>query len=96
MKVRLKHPTTNVIKNGALGFSLGTLLIGPFDALFFRGDVKWFFIMLIANAFTFLLGWLVFCFIYNKIHLKDLLSKGFVPVDEATKHLLIQKGYIVA
>lgn len=94
MKIILKHINSKVVKDAYIGFSWGTCIIGPFEALR-RGDGKWFAIQLITNLVTWGGGWLIFMFIYNKIHTKDLLSKGFIPADDGVKHLLIQKGYIV-
>jgi hypothetical protein len=94
MKIQLKHSNSNLAKDAYLGFSWGTFFIGPFEALR-RGDGKWFVIQLISNLVTVGFAWLFFMFVYNKIHIKDLLSKGFVPADESVKHTLIQKGYII-
>ena len=58
------------------GFSWTMLFFGIFVPLY-RGDWKWFLIVLIANIFTY--GWasVVFAFIYNKIYINDLLEKGY-------------------
>ena len=58
------------------GFSWTILFFGIFVPLY-RGDWKWFLIILIANIFTY--GWasVVFAFIYNKIYINDLLEKGY-------------------
>ena len=58
------------------GFSWTMLFFGIFVPLY-RGDWKWFLIILIANIFTY--GWasIVFAFIYNKIYINDLLEKGY-------------------
>ena len=58
------------------GFSWTMLFFGVFVPLY-RGDWKWFLIILIANIFTY--GWasVVFAFIYNKIYINDLLEKGY-------------------
>ena len=58
------------------GFSWTMLFFGIFVPLY-RGDWKWFLIILIANIFTY--GWasVVFAFIYNKIYINDLLEKGY-------------------
>ena len=58
------------------GFSWTMLFFGIFVPLY-RGDWKWFLIILVANIFTY--GWasVVFAFIYNKIYINDLLEKGY-------------------
>ena len=58
------------------GFSWTMLFFGIFVPLY-RGDWKWFLIILIANIFTY--GWasVIFAFIYNKIYINDLLEKGY-------------------
>ena len=58
------------------GFSWTMLFFGIFVPLY-RGDWKWFLIILIANLFTYGLASIVFAFIYNKIYINDLLEKGY-------------------
>ena len=58
------------------GFSWTMLFFGIFVPLY-RGDWKWFLIILIANIFTYGLASIVFAFIYNKIYINDLLEKGY-------------------
>ena len=58
------------------GFSWTMLFFGIFVPLY-RGDWKWFLIILIANLFTYGLASVVFAFIYNKIYINDLLEKGY-------------------
>lgn len=85
----------NVHKNGVIGFSWTTLFFGAFVPLF-RGDIAWFFIMLIAAACTFGLSLLVFPFIYNKIYTKNLLIKdGFEAADENAERELRVAGIII-
>ncbi|WP_042349433.1 hypothetical protein [Bacillus massiliigorillae] len=94
MKITLKN-NAGVTKEVKLGFSWTTFFFGFFPALF-RGDLKWAAIMFIIAAcvsfFTFGIGaWIpgiIFSFVYNKIYIKDLLEKGYSPInDEASKHL---------
>lgn len=58
------------------GFSWTTLFFGAFVPLC-RGDWKWFLIMLIAAMFTMGISSLVFCFVYNKIYIDELLGQGY-------------------
>lgn len=37
---------------------------------------------------------LFFAFTYNKFHIKDLLNKGFNPIDKEAEEILKQKNYI--
>ena len=71
-----------------------------FPALF-RGDWKWFFVMLVVNIIlgvptmgigAGLVG-IIFAFFYNKLYINDLLSKGWVPSDESSKSMLLSKGF---
>lgn len=82
-----------VLKNIKIGFSWTTLFFGLFVPLI-RGDWKWFLIILVADAVTFGLANIVFCFIYNKLYINDLLLKGFEPANEQTRRKLAEKGYI--
>lgn len=93
MKVNMINKDTNQIKIVKLGYSWTTLLFGCFPALF-RGDWKWFFIILIANMVTVNISTIVFSFLYNKIYINDLLEKGFQPADDVAKNALISKGIL--
>ena len=76
-KMIVEHSDFGDQKKVYVGFELGILFFGPFYPLF-RGDFKWFIIMLIIDVFTFYgAGIFVFPFIYNKIYLKDLIKKGY-------------------
>ncbi|MDT2830066.1 DUF2628 domain-containing protein [Vagococcus carniphilus] len=94
MFVNLYNPRTNQAKQAKVGFSWTVFFFGSIPALF-RGDWKWFFIMLLANTFTAGFAHLVFMFLYNKLYLSDLIVAGFVPSDEASKRILLSKGFIV-
>ena len=93
MKIQLKNEKTDVTKEASVGFSWLTLFIGCFDPLF-RGDIKWAVISLICSVLTGLGFWLVFPFIYNKIYIKDLLEKGYIPANTLSDEILKQKGYL--
>ncbi|MGG2067341.1 MULTISPECIES: hypothetical protein [unclassified Bacillus (in: firmicutes)] len=95
MKVMLKNERTGQIKQTKLGFSWTVFFFGFFPALF-RGDWKWLLIILIASAFTFGFSNLVFCFIYNKLYINDLLSQGYKPADEYSLAALQQKNIMAA
>lgn len=92
-----------VTKQVKVGFSWTTFFFGFFPALF-RGDLKWAVIMFITATFigVFTLGlgaWIpgiIFSFVYNKIHIKELLEKGYLPFNEHAHYTLQSKGVIVA
>ena len=74
----------NLVKDGVqkesyVGFSWTTLFFGPFVPLF-RGDIKWFLIMLVG-LLTFGILNLVFSFTYNKIYTSNLVEKGYKPAE---------------
>jgi len=85
MKVVLRHYASGHEITCKKGFSWTTLFFGALVPLF-RGDLKWFFIMLITNlivaALTFGFGlivtWVVFAFIYNNRYIRDLGKKGYI------------------
>ena len=60
----------------------------------FRSDWKWAAIQFGLALITGGISWLVMTFIYNKIHIKDLLNKGFVPTDENQCTYLVAKGIV--
>jgi hypothetical protein len=85
-----KHPITSENRQTPLGFSWTVLIFG-FIPPIFRGDWKWAgLILLIAVILQLLLFlflpipgmimafvYLFFAFTYNKLHIKDLVNKGF-------------------
>ena len=84
-----------MLKSAPVGFSWTTFFFGPFPALF-RGDLKWFIIMLIVGVFTiWIANFIIFGAIYNKRYLVDLMSKGFTPADEHSRNVLAQKGIVI-
>ena len=75
-KVIFEHPVTKAVKEAPVGFSWTTLFFGFFPPLF-RGDVKWTLIIFVFALLTLGVCDLVFCFIYNRLYAKDLISNGF-------------------
>jgi hypothetical protein len=94
MKIKLKNQI-GMVKECKVGFSWTTFFFGFFPALF-RGDWKWAVIQLICGMITFNFSSLIFCFIYNKLYINDLLTKGFTPITDADKAVLVSKNFIVA
>lgn len=96
MKIRIKNQT-GYIKEVKVGFSWTTLLFGFFVPLF-RGDWKWFAIMLLVCLVvggTTMIPWIasfVFAFTYNNQYLKAMLEKGWIPADESSANVLDSKG----
>ncbi len=85
----------NLVKDGVqkesyVGFSWTTLFFGPFVPLF-RGDIKWFLIMLVG-LLTFGILNLVFSFTYNKIYTSNLVEKGYKPADDTSKLFMLNAG----
>lgn len=93
MKIRLKHPQSGLLKETKLGFSWTGLFFGVFVPLV-RGDLKWTVIMFFLTILTLGLAWIVFPFVYNKVYIKGLLEKGFIPADEESKAALVVEGII--
>lgn len=58
------------------GFSWTTFFFGAFVPLC-RGDWKWFLIMIVATIPTFGISNFLFCFLYNKFYINDLLKEGY-------------------
>lgn len=102
MKIVLKTPA-GLSKEVKVGFSWTTFFFGFFPALF-RGDLKWAAIMFIVSlalaAFTLGIGtwvsWIVFSFVYNKIYIKELIEKGYVPSNDHARAVLTENQIISA
>lgn len=90
-EITLTNEYTGQYKTAPVGFSWTTLFFGCFPSLF-RGDWKWAAIQFGLAWITLGFSWLVMPFFYNKLHLKDLLNKGFFPTDDAQANYLIAKG----
>lgn len=74
--ILFKNPNTGAMKEAPVGFSWTTFFFGFFPSLF-RGDWKWAAIQFVLAMVTMGLSTLVFCFIYNKLYIKDLIGSGF-------------------
>ncbi len=92
MIVRLKNDI-GMIKEAKIGFSWTNFFFGAFVPAI-RGDWKYAVIMVLCSMITCGLSTLVFPFIYNKLYIKELLMKGFLPASDSDRSLLIQKGFI--
>jgi len=75
-KLFFENPNTGQMKEAPLGFSWTVFFFGAFPAAF-RGDWKWFVIMILVAAVTMGLSNLVFMFIYNKLYIKELVESGY-------------------
>lgn len=78
-------------KTAPTGFSWTTLFFGCFPAIF-RGDWKWASLQFVLAFFTKGISWIVMPFIYNKLHIRSLLKKGFIPTDENQCKYLVAEG----
>lgn len=94
MKVKLQSEV-GTVKECKLGFSWTVFFFGIFPALF-RGDLKWALIQFVVAWVTCGISHFVFSFTYNKIYIKDLLEKRFVPATEEDRLALVKKGIIPA
>ena len=92
-EITLTNEYTGQYKIAPTGFSWTTFFFGCFPALF-RGDWKWAAIQAGLGIFTSGMSSFVMCFIYNKLYIKDLLNKGFLPTDEGQIQYLVGKGIV--
>lgn len=100
MKVKLRN-VGGVVKEVKVGFSWTTFFFVFLPALF-RGDLKWASIMIIiqiviayiTSGFGVGIVGIVFAFIYNKIYIKELIEKGYVPANDSDNAILEQKRII--
>lgn len=88
------------IKNVSVGFSWFFLIFGIFYPLV-KVDIKYTLIVLvslIASAMIFpplsIVLYIGFAFIYNKLYVKDLLKKGYLPLNKYAEDRLKEKNYI--
>jgi hypothetical protein len=73
----MKHPGTNLIKDGFYGFSWTTFFWGGIPALF-RGDILIGLVVIVLNILTWLIAGIIWAFFYNKNYTQRLLEKGYV------------------
>ncbi len=85
--IRMENINTKEMKEVAIGFSWTTLLFGAFVPLL-RGDVVWFILFFILTIITAGIAWFFIPFMYNKMYIKKLISKGFVPADDVSRNEL--------
>ncbi len=98
MKITLKHDS-GITKQVKVGFSWTTFFFG-FLVPLIRGDIKWAVILLLVSGaigvFTLGIGAfvvdIIFSFKYNFIYIKDLVEKGYKPIDENGQQVLASKG----
>lgn len=63
-------------REAPVGFSWTVFFFNCFPPLF-RGDWKWFIIMVLLALATAGVSGLVFIFIYNKLYIKELVNAGY-------------------
>lgn len=101
MHINLSNAATQQVKPAKIGFSWTVFFFGCLPPLF-RGDWKWFFILLIVEAVfglpTFGFGagiiGIIFSFFYNKIYINDLLDHGYQAADDYSREALRSHGFI--
>lgn len=92
MKVQLKHSYGHH-KTTKVGYSF-TVLFFSFIPPLLRGDWKWALIIAFLMIPTLGLSTLIFSFMYNGIYIRSLLVKGYRPIDESSRYILVRRGYI--
>ena len=95
MSVRFQNSQTKEVKEVPEGFSWTTLFFSIWPAVF-RGDVKWALIMFGLALVTFGGSAFVFPFIYNKLYMKELVTKGFISATDTDKAIARRYGIIFA
>ena len=92
-RVVFKHKMLQTIKEVPFLYSWTGVVFGFWTPLL-RGDFKWFLIYLIVGVPTYNLGAVILSFFYNKNYISSLIEKGYEPIDEKSKELLISKNII--
>ena len=101
--ITLKHRESGLVKECVTGFSWTTLFFGLIVPLV-RGDLKWAVILFALGSIigipTFGIGAIgvhtIFAFVYNKIYIRNLMERGFVPADETSRNWCIANGLLGA
>ncbi|MFM7181626.1 MAG: hypothetical protein ACKO2G_09200 [Verrucomicrobiales bacterium] len=93
MIIQLKHSVSGLVKEAKIGFSWTSLFFGFFVPLF-RSDFVWAVIYFILTGITLGIFWLICPFIYNKIYIKKLLEKGYIPANKYSEDLLVSKNLL--
>ena len=94
MIIRLKNDI-GMVKEAKIGFSFTTFFFGAFVPAL-RGDWKYAGIMVVCSMITCGISTLIFPFVYNKLYIKELLMKGFLPASDTDRNILVEKGFIVS
>jgi hypothetical protein len=105
-KITLKNDETGEVKTAPVGFSWTVLFFG-FIPMLFRSDWKWAGIVVVIYIVTYMVVstfapqpegvayWtgIIFGFIYNKLYIKDLISKSYraISVDKGELDDVIAK-----
>ena len=86
-KVLIKHPQSNLVQSGYVGYSWTYLFFGWFVPLF-RGELGVAALHFLFSAVTFGLWQLIVSFLYNKQYMTRKLLSGWVLADTPEKNLL--------
>lgn len=90
-KSKFKKKSSNKVSSG--WFFMDYYLFGSFVPLF-RGNLKWFFIMILLDTMTLDFNKFFFMFCYNKIYIKELLANAWIPTTDFDRSLLIRENII--
>ena len=93
LMINLKN-SIGIIKQCPVGFSWTTFFFGPFVPLF-RGDFKWFLILLVLAICTGGISSIILAFHYNKIYIRSFLLQGYIPMDDFSKNILQTLGVYI-
>lgn len=98
-RIRMKHPTTGLARDGFTGFSWTSFFFGGIP-LIIRGEMAIglgiLAIQILFSAFTVGFGWLVFgtilAFVINGFYTKRLIEQGYVFDDPDLNKVAMAKG----